>query len=283
MLNLAPRNKLGLEVQSPLIAGSGAVGFGDVWPPGLHSRDFGAIITSSVSAAPREGAAQPRLVETPGGFLLNTGGHNPGFRRVIAQHRATWRRLSAPVILSLAGGDPGDRAWMAARLEPLEDVIAGVELPVSENVNLSEAAAFIAAVRRSTTLPILARLPVTRAAYLAKTVVIAGADALIIGTPPPGVYPLQRTFIEGTMGGPAVFPYTLRALSHLAELDLDAPLIAAGGIYTLDDALLCLEMGAVAVQIRGLIWRDPAEAHRLAINIRPFMPQSDDFEQSGLT
>ncbi len=278
MLNLAPHNKLGLDIRSPLIAGCGAVGFGDVWPPGLHARDFGAIITAPISASPRVGAAQPRLVETPGGFLLHTGGHNPGFRRVIAQHHATWRRLSAPVILSLAGGEPGDRAWMAARLEPLEDVIAGVALPISEDVNLSEAAAFIAAVRRATPLPILAQLPVTRAAYLAKTVLIAGADALIVGAPPPGAYPVGQGFIEGPMGGPAVFPYTVRALRRLADLDLDAPLIAAGGIYTLDDALLCLEMGVSAVQIRGLIWRDPAEAHRLAINIRPFMPQAEEVD-----
>ena len=275
MLNLAPHNKHGLFLDSPLIAGSGAVGYGDVWPPGLHPEDFGAIITAPVSAAPRKGRPQPRLAEIPGGFLLDTGGHNPGFRRLVASQARTWQRLSIPVILSLAGGDPGDRAWMAAHLEPLEDVIAGVELTVSEDVNLGETAAFIAAVRRATPLPILVRLPATRAAYLARTAIVAGADALIVGTPPPASYPAGKTLIEAPLGGPVAFPFTLRALSLLAELDLDAPVIAAGGIYSLDDALICLEMGARAVAIRGLIWRDPGAARRLAINIRPFMAETE--------
>ena len=275
MLNLAPRNKLGLDVASILLADSGAVGYGDVWPPGLGPGDFGAIITAPVSLTPRRGSPQPRLAEIPGGFLLETGGHNPGFRRVVEGHARTWRRLPAPVILSLAGGEPGDRAWMAAHLEALEDVIAGVQLMVSEDVNLSETAAFITAVRRATPLPILARLPLTRAAYLARTALIAGADALIVGSPPPAAYPVGSALVEAPLSGPAAFPFTLRALSLLAELDLDAPIIAAGGVYSLDDALLCLEMGAQAVAIRGLVWRDPAAARRLAINIRPFMPESE--------
>jgi len=276
MLNLAPQNKLGLYVESPLLAGSGAVGYGDAWPPGLRPEDFGAIITAPVSLTPRKGRPQPRLAEVPGGFLLDTGGHNPGFRRLVESQVRTWRRINTPVILSLAGGEPGDRAWMAAHLEELEDVIAGIELTVSEDVNLSETAAFISAVRRATPLPILARLPVTRAAYLARTALIAGADALIVGAPPPAAYPAGKTLVEAPLAGPAAFPFTLRALSLLAELDLDAPIIAAGGVYSLDDALLCLEIGASAVAIRGLVWRDPAAARRLAINIRPFIPEADE-------
>jgi len=275
MINLAPHNKLGLLIASPLIAGSGAVGYGDAWPPGLKPDDFGLLITAPISATPRKGKAQPRLAEIPAGFLLETGDHNPGFRRVLASHAKTWRRLQTPVVLSLAGGEPGDRAWMAAHLDEVEDVIAGVELPIAETVNLSEAAAIVAAVRRATPLPILARLPVTRAAYLARTCQVAGADALIVGTPPPAAYPANDGWVEAPVGGPVALPFTLRALRQLAELNLDAPIVAAGGVRSLDDALLCLEMGASAVQIRSLVWRDPAAAHRLALNIRHFLPEEE--------
>jgi dihydroorotate dehydrogenase len=58
-------------------------------------------------------------------------------------------------------------------------------------------------------------------------------------------------------------------------MNLDAPIVAAGGVRSLDDALLCLEMGASAVQIRSLVWRDPAAAHRLALNIRHFLPEEE--------
>lgn len=275
MLNLAPHNKLGLAIDSPLIAGSGMAGYGDAWPPGLRPRDFGLIITGPVTASPRKGKAQPRLAEIPSGFLLETGEHNPGFRRVLASHASIWRGMKTPIAVSLVGGETGDRAWMAAHLEEMEDVIAGVELPISEKVNLSEAGAIVAAVRRATSLPILVRLPLTRAAYLARTCEVAGADALIVGTPPPAAYPLEGVWVEAPIGGPIAFPFTLRALRHLTEMGLETPIVAAGGIQTLDDAALCLEMGASGVQIRSLAWRDPAAAHRLALNIRHFMPDEE--------
>ncbi len=275
MINLAPHNKLGLFIASPLIAGSGAAGYGDAWPPGLTPEDFGLLITSPISASPHKGKPQPRLAEIPAGFLLETGGHNPGFRRVLASHVKTWRRLETPVVVSLAGGEPGDGAWMAAHLEEIEDVIAGIELPIPETVNLSEASAIIATVRRVTPLPILARLPLTRAAYLARTCVVAGADALIVGAPPPAAWRTGGDWVEAPISGPVAFPFTLRALRQLQEMNLDAPIVAAGGVQSLDDALLCLDLGASAVQIRSLVWRDPAAAHRLAMNIRHFLPEKD--------
>lgn len=264
-LELAPRNKRGLALISPLMAGSGAAGFGDAWPPGLAPADFGAVVTAGVSMQPCKGAAPPRLAELPAGFLFHTGDHNPGFRRVISSHAPAWRCSPTPIILALAGGSSGDRAWMAQQLEEEDLGIAGVELAVAEDDNLSEASAFISAVRHATTLPLLVKLPATRAAHLAKTCVVAGADALIVGAAPPALYPAGGgELLEAPLAGPIALPFTLRALRHVAALNLDTPLIAAGGIHSLADALLCLELGASAVQIRSLIWVDPAAAQRLA-------------------
>jgi dihydroorotate dehydrogenase len=263
-IELAPRNKRGLSLRSPIMAGSGAVGYGDCWPPGLDPRQFGAIVTAGVTMRPRPGCEPPRLVELPLGFVLATGDQNPGYRRVIAHYADLWRRLEVPVILSLLGAEPGDRAWMAARLEEDDPGPAGIELPVPEHANLGEVSAFIAAVRRVTTLPLLVKLPSTRAAHLAEACVVAGADALVIGTPPPVVYPTaDGTPLEGPLAGPMALPFTLRALRAVAALRLDVPLIASGGILRVDDVRLCLLWGATAVQIRSLIWTDPAAAGRL--------------------
>ena len=64
--------------------------------------------------------------------------------------------------------------------------------------------------------------------------------------------------------GPAAFPFTLRAVRSVAGLSLGLPLIAAGGICRPEDAERCFGAGAVAVQIRSLLWIDPAAAVRLA-------------------
>lgn len=276
-IELAPANKRGLHLESPLIAGSGATGYGDTWPPGLRPAEFGAVITAPISMRPRKGAGQPRLAELPAGFLLATGDHNPGFGGVVTRQANVWRRLGVPVLLCLIGGEPGDRAWMAARLEEEETGVAGIELPLPEDANLGEASAAISAVRHATTLPLLVRLPATRAAYLAESCVVAGADALVVGTPPPVVYPAEDgALLEGSLAGPAALPFTLRALRSVAALDLGVPLVAAGGIYDLEDVILCLNLGAVAVQIRSLVWIDPAAASRLATGVRALMPDPDD-------
>lgn len=275
-IELAPRNKRGLTVTSPLLLGSGAVGFGDAWPPGLGAADFGAIVTAAVTMRPQKGSDPPRLSELPAGFLLATGEHNPGFRRVVEQQAGVWRKLGAPVILRLAGGDPGDRAWMAARLEEDDPGVAGVELSVPEDANLGEASAFISAVRHATTLPLLVKLPSTRAAYLAQACLVAGADALVVGAPPPVLHPAEDgSLLSGPLAGPVALPFTLRGLERVVALRLDAPIIAAGGIHSLDDAALCLEMGAVAIQIRSLVWIDPAAARRLAQGARALVAEDE--------
>src|SRR5512143_3055979 len=102
MIELAPHSKHGLSLSSPLIAGSGAVGFGDAWPPQVTPSRFGAFVTAPVSRGARKGRAQPRLAELPGGFWLGVGEQNPGWRRVITGYAAEWQRIGLPVIASLS-------------------------------------------------------------------------------------------------------------------------------------------------------------------------------------
>ncbi len=263
-IELAPNNKRGLALASPLIAGSGAVGYGDAWPPGVTPALFGALVTPPISWRPRRGQPPPRLAELPGGFLLSTGDHNPGYRRVMQDHDAAWRRLGLPVIAALAASAPDDWSRLAALLDE-ESGAAGLELHLPHVSHRSDAAAWIGAVRRACTLPVLVKLPTARAVALASTCASAGADALVVGAAPlaAGLTP-DGVLVDGPLAGPAAFPLTLHALRAVAGLDLGLPLVAAGGITRAEDARLCFEAGAVAVQVRSLLWTDPRAAVRLA-------------------
>jgi dihydroorotate dehydrogenase (NAD+) catalytic subunit len=264
LIELVPNNKHGLTLASPLLAGAGAVGYADAWPPGITAAMFGAIVTPPVSWRPRRGQSPPRLAETPVGFVLATGDHNPGYRRVIEDHALDWGRLGTPIIMALAGSTPDDWDRLAAHLEE-EPSVAGIELQLPQVAHRSDAAAWIGAVRRTTTLPVLVKLPTQRAVALATTCASAGADALVIGTgaSATGLAP-SGALIDGPMAGPAAFPFTLHALRAVVALDLGLPLIAAGGVTKLEDARLCFEAGAAAVQVRSLLWVDPVAAVRLA-------------------
>ncbi|MGQ9489325.1 MAG: hypothetical protein ACUVR4_01135 [Anaerolineae bacterium] len=263
MIELAPHNKQGLSLAIPLIAGSGAVGYGDAWPPGVTSDLFGALVTPPISWRPRRGNSAPRLAEVPGGFLLATGDHNPGYQRVVEAHDATWRRLGVPVIVALAASAPEDWDRLAALLEE-ETGAAALELQLPHIAHRSDAAAWIGAVRRACTLPLLVKLPTPRAVALAFTCASAGADALVVGTAALAcAAAADGRLISGPLAGPVAFPLTLYALGAVAELELGLPLVAAGGITQAEDVQRCFDAGAVAVQVRSLLWTDPGAVRQL--------------------
>jgi dihydroorotate dehydrogenase len=281
-IELAPLNKRGLTLTSPLIAGSGAAGFGAEWPPGVSPDMFGAVVTAPLSLHARRGSPQPRLVELPGGFLLATGDHNPGYRRVIREHAPLWRSLAGrpasrsgtgegervPVIVALASSAQEDWTRLAALLETQMGV-EGLELCLPHEVGRAAAAAWIGAVRRATELPLLVKLPVVHSPSLAEAVASAGADTLVVGTAPLGAYPATGGgWVEAPMAGPVAFPFTLQALRSIVKKGCSVPLVAAGGIHHIEDAQRCFDEGASAVQVRSLLWIDPAAAAQLAAAMR---------------
>ncbi len=263
LIELAPHNKRGLAISSPVIAGSGAAGFGDVWGPGLGPEAFGAVVTAPISLHPRRGRNAPRLAEIPGGFLLATDDHNPGYRRLFREHGGLWTRLTTPIIVALAASTPEDWDQLAGHLEETGG-IAGIELHILPGARRGDVAVWIAAVRRTTTLPVWTKVPSNQAEELAEMCAHEGADALVVGLPPAGAYPVDGTLLVAPVAGPAALPFTLRALAALRGLHLDLPIIASGGIRSASDARWCLEAGASAVQVRSLLWTDPGAAAALA-------------------
>ena len=269
MIELAPGNKQGLALSGPLIVGSGGAGYGDAWPPHLTPGLFGALVTPPVTLAARKGTPQPRLAELPAGFLLATGGQNPGCTRIIAQYAKLWPRLGIPVLVAL-GGPATDWPELAARFEE-QALPAGFELVLApeDPLDTRMLTTRLAAVRRATTLPLLARLPDSLAEHVAVTCASSGMDALVIGTPPLATQVTPAgAWIEAPIAGPTAFPFTLRALRAVAKLALGLPLVASGGLYAGEDVARCLESGAVAVQVRSLLWSDPLAAARLAAALR---------------
>ncbi|OQA40746.1 MAG: Dihydroorotate dehydrogenase B (NAD(+)), catalytic subunit [Chloroflexi bacterium ADurb.Bin325] len=259
-IELAPHNKLGLSLASPLMAGSGALGFGEAWPPGVGPELFAALVTPPITFQPRRGNAPPRLAEIPGGFILATGDHNPGLRRLLRDDAAGWARLGIPALVALAASAPEDWDRLAAALED-QPAVAGLELHLPAQATARDAGLWTANVRRSCQLPLLVKLPAANAELLVEACLHAGADALVAATAPVGAAPAlaeETAVVTGPVGGPAALPFTLAALAAVLAQAAGAPVIAAGGITRPADALRCLRMGAAAVQVRSVLWTNPA-------------------------
>ena len=69
--------------------------------------------------------------------------------------------------------------------------------------------------------------------------------------------------MTGGLSGPAIKPLALRAVWRVAQLKA-VPVVAVGGIATLDDVMEFLVVGASAVQIGTANFYDPTASVRIA-------------------
>jgi len=190
------------------------------------------------------------MLPFPGGMLLHTGHPNPGFSASVRKYANRWRRAPLPVIVHLLGDSPENMQSMLVRLEEIENILA-VEIGLPADISLAEATEIVQA--STGELPVIVRLPLTRAEELGKAVSQAGAAAVSVG-PPRGALPdAEGKLVYGRQYGPAVFPQALRLVGELVKTA--CPVIGGGGVYSVEQAEAMLAAGAIAVQLDTVLWR----------------------------
>ena len=249
-VELAPNWKRGLMLANPLILASG----------GMTDARVGATATIPLTLRRRGGAAFPRIVELPGGILLRTGAANPGLARYVHENQRAWTNSAVPIIVSFAAQGARDWAAMAAQLDHMAGV-GGVELHLNPTFDAAEA---VRSVRSACELVILAKLDLDHALDQASACVDAGANALVIGRAPRGMVMQDGHPWYGRLYSPVVKVLVLRTLFDVAALGLDAPLVASGGIHTVEDVQEFLTAGACAVEIDSAAWLNPELVTQLA-------------------
>lgn len=269
MIELAPNHKYGLAIGAPVMPASGAFGFGDAYGDLVDISRLGAIVTNPISLQPRRAAQGQRIAVHGDAFVVHTGWPNPGARRAIREYSATWERLSVPVIVHLLANRTPEVARAAALLSAAPNVRA-IELGFTAAVSRRRAVDLVTAAAMEGDLPVIAQIPFDRVDDLAPYLARQGADALTLTAPPRAVLPVHQEdadpavarFSRGRLYGRALLPMLLNTLSRWAT-KLPVPVIACGGIASPDDALACLTLGAAAVQVDALLWRDPMLLDRI--------------------
>jgi len=252
MIELAPRNINGLALRTPVLLApncGAALRWGDQEQIGALATDV-AVARSSRGGAARWGA-------TPAGVVFERLPQTP-FDVLLRAERKRWARSLVPVLLTLRG-TPDELVEMVERLDAVEG-IAGLVLLGAGQTTVEA----VAAVRAVTTLPVL---PVVghgvQIATDAAAAVAAGADALVLCSYPLGMAQAGDDLIGGLTVGPALLPWTLRALQQ-AKRAVDVPLVAWGGVGDTAAAQACMAAGASAVMVDGALYGDPFAAQRIA-------------------
>ncbi|ASV74626.1 Dihydroorotate dehydrogenase, catalytic subunit [Thermogutta terrifontis] len=265
----------GLRLKNPVMLASGTFGNAVDCYAFADLNRLGAIIPKTVTLSPRIGNIPPRTVETAAGLLNSIGLDNEGLEGFRTR---LWGRLSSlkcPVIVSIAGKADGEFVELAQAIGELEGVKA-IELNLScPNVaggidfatDPARCAAVVAAVRRVYDGPILAKLTpnVTDVAAVARAAESAGASAITAVNTLLGMsvdWRRRRSRLGqvfGGLSGPAIKPVALRIVYQVAQA-VSIPVVAAGGITTVDDAMEFFVVGASAIQVGTASFYRPTAA-----------------------
>ena len=271
-IDLAPTHKQGLPVANPILAAGGAVGYGEARHAGLDLGRLGAVVVGPVMRRSLAGAPPPRVAHVNGGLVLETGLQNRGVSAVIKKFARLWPSLGCPVVIQIADAHPDLAAETAERLAAV-DAVSGLELLIPRHADAGLVRRLVQAVDRAADLPVWVKPPLSLAVELAPPAVEAGAAALVIAQPlagagltrtpddSPGDAP--PTLVSGPVYGPLAFAPMLDALAKVAALNLQAALMACGGIHTPDQVRQALAVGASAVQLDSALWAEPGLAGRL--------------------
>lgn len=248
--------KRDLYFSKPLMNAAGSLGFAPDMRAGISLDPFGAFVTNPISLRPRQPAAQPTLIQHPGGFLLHTGLPNPGIHVALKKYSAKWTRSELPIIVHLMADRPEETQHMVRMLETQENVMA-VELGFAPL--LADDIILLTLEMCIGELPLIFSLPVEQVLSLGPRLMQAGAQAISISAPR-GALPLTSNsspegrgeLVTGRLYGPSLFPQTLETVYSAVKLGI--PIIGSGGVWSKENADTMLSVGALAVQVDATLW-----------------------------
>jgi dihydroorotate dehydrogenase (NAD+) catalytic subunit len=268
-----------LNLRNPVLLASGTCGYARELAGSIDFAKLGGIIPKTVTRQARAGNPPPRTVETPSGLLNAIGLDNDGIEHFIAHHLLYLRTLPTAIIANIAGKTEDEFLEMAGMLAGAPGVTA-LELNLScPNVaggidfatNPEVTRRIVQGVRNSCGLPIIAKLTpnVTDIAPIVRAAAAGGADAVSLVNTFVGMaidWRKRRPVLGNTTGGlsgPAIKPLVLRLVWQAAQAKV-LPIIAVGGIGTIDDVMEFIVAGASAVQIGTANFYDPMASQRIA-------------------
>jgi len=249
--------KRDLYFSKPIMNAAGSLGFSldlRVLKELGGLNNFGAFVTNPISLRSRLPAAQPALIEFPGGFLLHSGLPNPGLSAVLKKHGARWDHADMPIIVNLMADRPEETMRMVQMLEGIENVMA-VELGfaplLSDDIILLNLEMCVGE------LPLIFSLPAEQVLSLGPRLMQNGAAAISIASPRGAMMNNEKKLVTGRLYGQSIFPRSLELVHSAAMIGM--PIIGAGGVWTEQDAADMLSAGAMAVEIDASLWL-PKEA-----------------------
>jgi dihydroorotate dehydrogenase (NAD+) catalytic subunit len=272
-------------LKNPVLVAAGTFGYGEEYSPLIDLNRLGGIITKTLTLRPCPGNPPPRLTETPAGLLNSIGLENPGVEVFIQEKLPFLQKLKTCIIVSIGGEREDEYLMIAEKLSKKEGIHAlevNVSCPNVESYSLGKEAklvfSLVSKLKEVSDLPLIVKLApdVTDIVEIAKAAVKGGAEALSLINTFPGMAIDTNTWrpklgnVTGGLSGPAIKPIAVRLVWEVHQR-LNVPLIGAGGIMNLEDALEFVLAGASAVAVGTANFVDPQTSIQIITQLENYL------------
>ncbi len=250
---------LDLQLDNPVIVGSGLLTDQERNIRRLIERGAGAVVTKTIHPNPPQGLDE-RIVRLPVGMLNST----TYSKRSVNHWLDVLRSFAAdrlPVIASLHADSPAELAALAKDVEA--SGCRALELGISclneedglEDDNPDRVYAYTSETRGRTSLPISVKLAIGEGLHdRVRAAIAGGANAVTVSDTISGVAVSPTTGgleLDGAYGysGPGIKPLVLAAVWQLRRRGFDVPVLGCGGVSSGRDVADYLHVGANAAQV----------------------------------
>jgi len=280
----------GIKLRNPLILASGIRGNSAGLLIRAGKEGAGAATSKSCSLLPREGHANPTMVDADGAYMNAIGLSNPGVDEEIYEIREAASKAGIPIIASIYAQEVRQFAEVAARISEAKPAMLEVDISCP-NVHregamfssyAKDAAEVCVAVRDASSLPFSVKLSpdVPNIGEIARACVGSGASCITAINTIGGMYidaharhaVLANSF--GGVSGAAIKPVALKAVYNIRKaVGEKVPIIGTGGVFTGLDAIEMLLAGATCVGVGTAIAtrKEPAPFAAIAAEMEAFM------------
>ena len=286
-----------LTLKNPVMAASGTFGYAKEFENFFDLNEIGGIVTKTVTPQPRPGNPPRRIVELPNGMLNSIGLPNVGVDDFILEKMPFLQTLETNIFVNVAGTSEDGFVECVDRLEDVPN-ISGYELNfscpnvkggTSFSTDPAIAERLTTMVRKKTGRPIIAKLTpnVTSISEIGRACESGGADAVsaintVIGMSVNIATRKPRlATVTGGYSGPAIKPIALAKVFELVR-NLSIPVIAIGGIGSVDDALEFLLAGATAFQVGTANFYEPDVTLRIKKDLEFYCQENNIVKISDL-
>lgn len=256
-----------LKLLNPTALASGILSNGSLLKRAAVEGGAGAVVTKSLTGERREGYPTPVIVGVEGGLINAIGLANQGYVEFLEQDLPVAKEGMVPVIVSVAGANPGEFERICARAE--EAGADAVELNLScphvkkRGLEIGADPRFVrrvvSGVRGTLTIPVHVKLGLSdRMGDSALEAQDAGAEAVVaintIKAMKVQVHARRPVLsnVYGGLSGPAIHPIAVRCVYELYER-LSVPLVGCGGVEDWSTAVEFMLAGARVVQIGSAV------------------------------